>query len=96
MIALAVSALALLVAVVVLAPLFRPDAQEAERVSNALSIEQDLNTRHEMAIAGLRDLEEDRQTGKIGDADYAALRAKLEARAVELMKRLDGLAAGRR
>jgi hypothetical protein len=95
-IALAVSALALLVAVVVLAPLFRPDAQEAERVSNALSIEQDLNTRHEMAIAGLRDLEEDRQTGKIGDADYAALRAKLEARAVELMKRLDGLAAGRR
>jgi hypothetical protein len=94
--AIAVSALALLVAVVVLAPLFRPDAQEAERVSNALSVEQDLNTRHAMAIAGLRDLEEDRQTGKIGDDDYAALRAKLEARAVDLMKRLDELAAGRR
>ena len=96
MIPLAVSALALVVAAVVLAPLFRPDAQEAERVSNALSIEQDLNTRHAMALAALRDLEDDRQTGKIGDADYAALRAKLEARAVELMKRLDGLAAGRR
>ena len=96
MIAFVVGALALFVAAVVLAPLFRPDAQEAERVSNALSVEQDLHTRHAMAVAGLRDLEEDRQTGKIGDADYAALRAKLEARAIELMKRLDGLAAGRR
>jgi hypothetical protein len=95
-IALVVGALALFVAAVVLAPLFRPDAREAERVSNALSIEQDLHTRHAMAVAGLRDLEEDRQTGKIGDADYADLRAKLEARAIELMKRLDGLAAGRR
>jgi hypothetical protein len=95
-IGLAVGGLALFVAVVVLAPLFRPDAQEAERVSNALSTEQDLHMRHAMAVAGLRDLEEDRQTGKIGDADYAALRAKLEARAIELMKRLDELAAGRR
>ena len=94
--ALAVAALALAVAVVVLAPLFRPDAREAERVSNALSAEQDLSTRHAMALAGLRDLEDDRQTGKIGDADYAALRAKLEASAVELMKSLDGLAAERR
>jgi len=95
-IAFAVGALALIVAVVVLAPLFRPDAQEAERVSNALSSEQDLSARHAMALAGLRDLEDDHQTGKIGEADYAALRAKLEARAVELMKSLDGLAAGRR
>jgi len=90
-----VAALALIVAVVVLAPLFRPDAQEAERVSSALSVEQDLSTRHAMALAALRDLEDDRQTGKIGDADYADLRAKLEARAIELMKGLDGLAAQR-
>jgi hypothetical protein len=95
-IAVGVGALALVVAVVVLAPLFRPDAQEAERVSNALSQEQDLTTRHAMVLAGLRDLEDDRQTGKIGDADYAALRAKLEANAVSLMKSLDELAAGRR
>jgi hypothetical protein len=93
---LVVIALALVVAFVVLAPLFRPDAREAERVSNAMSVEQDLNTRHAMALAALRDLEDDRQTGKIGDADYAALRTRLEARAIELMKSLDGLAAGRR
>ena len=95
-VALITAALALTVAVVVLAPLFRPDAQEAERVSSALSVEQDLSTRHAMALAALRDLEDDRQTGKIGDADYAQLRAKLETRAVELMKSLDGLAAQRR
>ena len=95
-VAFTVAALALAVAAFVLAPLFRPDAQAAERVSNALSAEQDLSTRHAMALAALRDLEDDRQTGKIGDADYAQLRAKLETRAVELMKSLDGLAAQRR
>lgn len=93
---LAVGALALIVAAFVLAPLFRPDARESERVANALSAEQDLSTRHAMALAALRDLDDDRATGKIGDADYASLRAKLEARAVELMKSLDGLAAERR
>jgi hypothetical protein len=87
----AVALLALTVAVVVLAPLFRPDAQEAERVSQALSNEQDLSTRHAMAVAALRDLEEDRQTGKVGDADYAELKTKLETRAIELMKSLDAL-----
>jgi hypothetical protein len=94
--AVAVVALALVVATVVLAPLFRPDAQDAERVANALSAEQDLTTRHAMALSALRDLEDDRATGKIGDADYAALRARLEGRAVELMKNLDALATERR
>lgn len=88
--------LALVVAFVVLAPLFRPGAQDAERVANAMSAEQDIAARHAMALAALRDLEDDRATGKIGDADYAALRARLESRAVELMKSLDGLAATRR
>ena len=95
MTAVVVIALAVVVAVVVLAPLFRPDALEAERVSSALSVEQDLNARHAMALAALRDLEDDRQTGKIGDADYAQLRGRLEARAVELMKSLDAIAAQR-
>jgi len=94
--AVVVAALALVVAVLVLAPLFRPGALEAERVSGLLSKEQDLDTRRAMALSALRDLEDDRQTGKIGDADYAAIKAKLEARAVELMKSLDALAAERR
>jgi hypothetical protein len=94
--AIAVSLLALGVAAFVLAPLFRPDARESERVANALSAEQDLTTRHAMAVAALRDLEEDRQTGKIGDADYESMKAKLEARAIALMKSLDTLAESRR
>jgi hypothetical protein len=88
--------LAVVVAGIVLGPLFRPDALQAERKANALSAEQDLTTRHAMALSALRDLEDDRQTGKIGDADYAQMKARLEARAVELMKSLDGLAAARR
>ena len=96
MIAVVAAALAVIVAVVVLAPLFRPDAREAERVAGALSVEQDLSTRHAMALAALRDLEDDRATGKIGDADYAAMKATLSGRAVELMKSLDGLAAEKR
>ena len=95
-VAVVVALLALTVAVIVLAPLFRPDALQAERTANALSAEQDLSTRHAMALAALRDLEDDRQTGKIGDADYAQMKARLEARAVDLMKSLDGLAAARR
>lgn len=96
MAAIVVIAIALTVAAVVLAPLFRPGALEAERVSNLLSAEQDLDTRHAMALAALRDLEEDRATGKIGDADYAALKSELETRAVLLMKQLDALSAARR
>lgn len=91
----ALALLALTVAGIVLAPLFRPDATEAERLSSALSNEQEVSARHAMTVAALRDLEEDRQTGKIGDADYDELRTKLEARAVELMKSLDALAASR-
>ena len=91
----AVALLALTVAGIVLAPLFRPGALEAERASNALSNEQDLAARRAMTLAALHDLEEDRQTGKMGDADYAELKTKLEARAVELMKSLDALDASR-
>ena len=87
--------LALAVAVFVLAPLFRPDALEAERVAKSLSHEQDVGARHAMALAALRDLEEDRTTGKIGDADYAEMKAKLQAAAVGLMKEMDALAERR-
>ena len=87
--------LALAVAVFVLAPLFRPDALEAERVARSLSHEQDVGARHAMALAALRDLEEDRTTGKIGDADYDEMKARLQATAVGLMKEMDALAERR-
>lgn len=82
---------ALAIAAFVLAPLFRPGAAEAERVARRVSEEEDLHAQHAMALTALRDLEEDRATGKIGDDDYARMKASLEARAIDLMKRIDAL-----
>jgi hypothetical protein len=83
--------LGLAAAAYVLAPLFRKDAAEAERVASALSEAQELHSQREMALTALRDLEEDRATGKIDDKDYADLKARLEGRAVEILKRIDAL-----
>ena len=89
--AVVIAALALAAAVFVLGPLFRPDAREAERVAAKISAEQELSAQRAMALAALRDLDEDRATGKIGDADYAEMKERLSAQAVDLMKRLDAL-----
>ena len=75
----------------VLAPLFQKGAAEAERSSTGLSERQDLHSLREMAMAALRDLEDDRATGKIGDGDYQDLKARLSGRAVDIMRRLDAL-----
>jgi len=83
--------LGLAAAAFVVAPLFRKDAAEAERVASALSEEQELHSQREMALTALRDLEEDRATGKIDDRDYAEMKSRLEGRAVEILKRLDDL-----
>ena len=79
----------------VLAPLFRPDAAHEERRTARLSEEEDLLSQREMATAALRDLEDDRGTGKIGDQDYVSAKAELTARAVGLMKRLDEIESRR-
>jgi len=84
--ALGVAALAWLVA-----PLLRADAAEAERVGAAVSEERDLRSRRDMVLAALRDLEDDRDTGKIDDRDYAGLRAHLETEAIGLMKQIEAL-----
>lgn len=76
----------------VLAPLFRDDAAAAERVASVLSEAEDLQSQREMALSALRDLEDDRATGKIGDADYEDLRSRLTARAVDILRRIDALA----
>ncbi len=47
--------------------------------------------RHEQALAvqGLRELEFDREMGKLSDADYESLRAALEGKALEAMTALE-------
>ena len=77
----------------VAAPLFRADAAEAERVVSRTSERRELLSRKEMLLSSLRDLEDDRSTGKIDERDYEKLKGQLEAQAVEVMKRLDALDA---
>ena len=82
-------ALAAAAAVWILVPLFRADAAQAERASRLLSTLADLQSEREMALSALRDLEDDRATGKISDADYEALKARFTERAMEVLKKLD-------
>jgi hypothetical protein len=75
----------------VVAPLLRKDAAESERISAAVSEERDLESRREMLVSALKDLEDDRATGKVDDADYDGLKTSLSSDAVEVMKQLDAL-----
>lgn len=91
-----VSALLAVVALAfVLAPLFRRDAAVEERRARNLSEEEGLASEREMAVAALRDLEDDRATGKIGEQDYLEAKERLTARAIVLMRKLDELAEKR-
>jgi len=75
----------------VAAPLLRVDAAESERVVSANSEAVDLQSRHAMLIAALADLEEDRSTAKIDDADYEHLKADLSSKAIDVLKKMDAL-----
>jgi cytochrome c-type biogenesis protein CcmI len=87
--------LAALVGCYVLAPLFRADAAEAERISSAVSEERDLQSRREMLLAALKDLEDDRATGKLDQKDYSQMKTELSTEAIEIMKQLDALGEAR-
>jgi Tfp pilus assembly protein PilN len=74
----------------VLAPLLRRDALEPDAGSEAALDElRELHAHQQTLLASLKDLEDDRQTGKIGDEDYERLHARLSAQAIEVMQRLD-------
>ena len=83
-------------AVWILAPLFRADAAQVERASRLLSRLSDLQSEREMALSALRDLEDDRATGKISDSDYEALKARFTERAVAVLQALDEAEAASR
>jgi ribosomal protein L40E len=70
----------------VLYPLFRPEIT-VPRQSRSLP---DAGKRQSRAVDALRELEFDRQTGKISDADYGALKARYTEQAVAVMRAGDG------
>jgi len=64
----------------VLYPLFRADTSAAPRQSR------DPKPRQSTAVEALRELEFDRETGKISDADYEPLKARYTEQAVAVMR----------
>lgn len=68
----------------VLYPLFRPEAAMVPRPRDVAA------PRQSSAIEALRELEFDRQTGKISDADYEPMKARYTEQALAVMRAGDG------
>lgn len=70
-------------------PLLRPDPplllDQDERL-------RDLIARKDAALLSIRELEFDRQTGKLNDEDFARLNARLRRQALALLERIDRVA----
>ena len=75
----------------VLAPLFRADAGRA--VAPYSPVRPDVPARRERAVEALREIEFDRATGKLSDADYEMLKARYTRQAVAAMRSESGAAA---
>lgn len=69
----------------VLAPLVRPPAARPE----ALEPQDPLETRRGQSLAALKELDFDREMGKLSDADYQALRQAYTAEALAVLREED-------
>ena len=74
----------------VLAPLFRANA--AAMIVPVAAPRQDVVARRERAVEALREIEFDRATGKLADADYDMLKARYTRQAVAAMRSESGAA----
>jgi hypothetical protein len=83
-------------AVYVFSPLFRGEIPLARRVADNTAEARDLQSKYDMLMSSLRDLEDDRATEKIGEEDYADLHARSTTQVIEVMRKLDALNAERR
>jgi len=76
--------------VFILTPLLgraRRSANEHDEAS--LASLRELHARQQMLLAALKDLEDDRDTDKIGDSDYEQMKQRLSTEAIEVMRELD-------
>ena len=76
------------VALFVAAPLSGGLGRRAKRTREELEIAQ-WEHEHALAVQGLRELEFDREMGKLSDGDYASLRTSLESRALHAMSDIE-------
>ena len=75
----------------IVGPLLRSTATRSDELAEGLGRARELQSRHQQLLASLRDLEDDRTTDKIDEADYDEMRARLSAEAIEVMRELDRL-----
>jgi hypothetical protein len=82
-------ALALVAAWFVMRPVLRPVPAAGPRAAEDGEAEEDLSPRAQ-ALSALKEIEFDRATGKLGDDDYAALKAKYTGEALDAMRAEEG------
>ena len=78
--------IALVAVAFVLVPLFRDDAGEPASAQHTSAAE---SPSGDDAVSALREIEFDRATGKLSDADYAALKSRYTAEAIDAMRAAD-------
>ena len=80
--------LAATIAAAVIAPLLREGSSSAAPHDDFVTA-RDLQSKQDMLLASLKDLEDDHATDKVSEEDYNELRTRLSAEAVEVMRALD-------
>jgi rRNA maturation endonuclease Nob1 len=83
------TAIALIAVAFVLVPLFRDDAGEPAPAPHTASRG---GSSGDDAVSALREIEFDRATGKLSDADYAVLKARYTSEAIDAMRAADSAA----
>lgn len=91
-----VAIIGLTMTVVVGAYIAQPLFARARVVPVPDSPREQLQAERDVLYSAIRDLDFDFQTGKLVEADYAAVREKYVARGIEILKQLDALEAERR
>lgn len=77
----------------VMAPLWRSASDRGESRSESSDALTELRSQREMLLGALRDLEDDRAMEKIDPGDYATMKTRLSAQAIEVIDRLERLEA---
>jgi hypothetical protein len=72
-------------------PILRPAPANAMAGEKGLGRARELQSRHQQLLTSLRDLDDDRTTDKVDQADYDEMRARLSAEAIEVMRAMDEL-----
>lgn len=91
---LAVAALAYVLYPLFVAPAAVPAASRAATLDPRGAAGADTGSAKELAVAALREIEFDRATGKLSDADYAQLKQRYTERAIAAMRAEDAGAKG--